>query len=86
MDQWEGDVWSSSPTKLWFYYLRIFIRRKIRGVIQKFVLGHNNPIQAHGRDRPFLLSSTMAKIHPNCPCKTKPQMETSKTLGSGREV
>ena len=52
-------------------------------MFQKVVLGHKNPIQAHGRGRLFLLSSTMAKIHPNCPCKTKPQMETSKTLGSG---
>ena len=86
MDQWEGDVWSSSPTELWFYYLRIFIRRKIRGMLQKLVLGHNNTIQEHGRDRLFLLSLTMAMIRPNCPCKMKPQMETSKILNSSKEI
>ena len=85
MGQWEGDVWSSSPKTL-VIYLRIFIRRKIRGVVQELILGHKNPIQAHGHDRSFLLSSTMANICPNCPCKTKPQMETSKTLDSGKEI
>ena len=54
--------------KLWFYYLRIFIRRKIRGAFQKYVLGHNNPIQAHGHDRlcPLSVPITITCLNFTC--------------------
>ena len=55
-------------TKTWFGYLRIFIRRKFRGMVLKYSLGHKNGIQEYHCTRLTPLNSSMAIIGLDLTC------------------
>ena len=56
------------PHTTWFDYLRIFIRRKFRGMVLKLAPGHENAIQEHRHVRLCLLIIPITIVCLNLPC------------------